>query len=255
MDVGTGPLVITTGAAFGLAVMGVRVYETVGGGERHERLVAVWDLESGEFSGAVVGHRLGVIRTAGINAVAIDELARRNAATLGVLGTGAQARAGAELACAVRELDGVRVYSPTREHCETFADRLSGAVDAAVESVDDPEDAVRGADVLYCATDSDEPVFESDWLADGAHVCSLGPKSGDAHELPRAALDRADALVTDSLPQLDEFGGRFLGDPRHRVVELGDVIGGDVSPEEAAMSVFLSVGVAGTEVVLADAIL
>lgn len=255
MDVGTGSLVFTAGAAFGLAVMGFRVYETVGRGDGHEQLVAVWNLESGRFRGAIVGHRVGILRTAGINAVAIDELARRNARTLGVLGTGPQARAGAELACSVREFDRVQVYSPTRDHRETFADRLPETLGTPVESVDDPEDAVRGADVLYCATDSEVPVFEPEWLADGTHVCSLGPKSAEAHELPRDVLDDAGALVTDSLPQLDEYGDGFLGDDRHRVVELGDVVRGDVYPEPGDTSVFLSVGLAGTEVVLADGLL
>lgn len=255
MDVGTGSLVFTAGAAFGLATMGFRVYETVGRGEGHEQLVAVWDLESGVFRGAIVGHRVGILRTAGINGVAIDALAAPDAATLGVLGTGPQARAGAEMAAAVREFDRVRVYSPTREHRETFGERMPEKLGVPVEAVDGPEDAVRGADVLYCATDSAEPVFDADWLDPGATVCSLGPKVGDAHELPREALDRADALVTDSLPQLDEYGGGFFGEVRDRAVELGDAVGGSVHPDPKATSVFLSVGLAGTEVVLVDRLL
>lgn len=259
MDVGTGSLVFTAGAAFGLAVMGFRAYETVGRGEGHQQLVAVWDLESGVFRGAIVGHRVGILRTAGINAAAVDALARPDPATLGVLGTGPQARAGAELTCAVREFDRVRVFSPTRDHRETFAERMPAKLGVPVDAVDEPEAVVREADVLYCATDSADPVLEADWLADGATVCSLGPKAGDAHELPRAALDRADALVTDSMPQLDEMdegsGDGFLGKHRDRVVELGDVVGGNVHPEPGQTSVFLSVGLAGTEVVLADRLL
>jgi ornithine cyclodeaminase/alanine dehydrogenase len=255
MDVGTGSLVFTAGAAFGLAVMGFRVYETVGRGEGHEQLVAVWNLESGRFHGAVVGDRVGVLRTAGINAAAIDELARRDARTLGVLGTGPQARAGANLACSVREFAEVRVYSPTRDHRETFAERMPDRLGTQVESVDDPADAVREVDVLYCATDSEDPVFEAGCLADEATVCSLGRKSANAHELPVEALAEAGALVTDSLPWLDEYGDGFLGEHRDRVVELGDVVRGDVHPSSGESSVFLSVGLAGTEVVLADALL
>lgn len=253
LDVPAGSLRFTCGAALDAGVMGFRVYETLGHGEGHEQLVAVWDADSGEFRGAVVGHDVGVLRTAGINAVATDALAREDATTLGVLGTGTQARAGAELTAAVRDFERVRVHSPTREHREAFAGGVE--VDAPVTATDDPEAAVRGADVLYCATDSADPVFEADWLADGAHVCSLGPKSGDAHELPRDAIRRADALVTDSAAQLDEYDpGAFLGDDRERVVELGDVLAG-VRRDPDDVSVFLSVGLAGTEVVLADRLL
>lgn len=251
LDVPDGALVFTAGAAMGAGTMGFRAYETLGRGPGHQGLVGVWNAESGTFDGVVVGNRVGLLRTAGLNGAAAEALARPDASTLGVLGTGPQARQGARAVCAVREIDAVRVYAPTPEHRETFAERMPAKLDAPVEAHDGPEPVVRGADVVYCATDSTDPVLEADWLDAGTHVHTLGPKSRADHELPPAVLDRADVVATDSLDQVAAFDGEFLA-PTDRLVELGDLVVEGVDRAPDALTVFCSVGLAGTEVVLAD---
>jgi ornithine cyclodeaminase/alanine dehydrogenase len=254
LDVPDGSLVFTAGAAMGAGTMGFRAYETLGRGPGHSQLVGVWNAGSGAFDGVVVGHRVGLLRTAGLNGAAAEALARSDATTLGVLGTGPQARQGARAVCAVRGIDTVRVYAPTSDHRETFAERMPGKLDlpaGAVEARDDPEPVVRGADVVYCATDSTEPVLEAEWLDAGAHVHTLGPKTATEHELPPAVFDRADVVATDSLDQVAEYDGDFLA-PTDRLVELGDLVVEGVDRAPDALTVFCSVGLAGTEVVLAD---
>jgi ornithine cyclodeaminase/alanine dehydrogenase len=272
LDVPDGSLVISAGMAMGVGTMGFRAYETLGRGPGHEGLVAVWNAEVGVFDGCIVGGRVGLLRTAGINGVAAGTLAREDASTLAVLGTGAQARQGARAVSAARDIGTVRVHSPTldhrsgdaatserrsREHRETFAERMPeklGLDDDAVTAHDDPEPVVRGADVVYCATDSEEPVLDADWLDAGMHVHTLGPKRADGHELPREAFERADVLATDSLDQVaayEDEGGFVVPNPDGRLVELGDLVAG-VERDPEAITVFCSAGLAGTAVVLAD---
>jgi ornithine cyclodeaminase/alanine dehydrogenase len=252
---GEGDLVFTCGATPG--AVGFRVYETLGRGEGHTQLTAVWNGGDGRFRGLVEGHRLGVARTAGLNGVAIDHLAREDASVLGLLGTGPQARMGARVACAVHEFDAVRVFSPTREHRETFAEKMPAKLGVAVEAHDSAEPVVRGADVCYVATDARSPVFEADWVREGTHVCTLGPKFEGAHEVPRSLADRASALVTDSLAQVASYVDYrdpfFL--PPARFVELGDVVAEGLERDPDDVTLFCSVGLAGTEVVLADRLL
>lgn len=255
LDVPDGSLVITAGAAMGVGTMGFRAYETLGRGPGHEGFVAVWNAESGRFDGCIIGGRVGLLRTAGINGVAAGTLAREDATTLGVLGTGPQARQGARAVCAERDIDAVDVYSPTAEHRETFAERMPEELGADVTAHDGPEPVVRGADIVYCATDSEAPVLEADWLDAGTHVHTLGPKWADRHELPQAAFDRADVVATDSLDQVTAYedeGGFVVDDWDARLVELGDLVAEGVDRGSAAVTVFCSVGLAGTEVVLAD---
>ncbi|WP_435360793.1 ornithine cyclodeaminase family protein [Haloarchaeobius sp. DFWS5] len=264
IDVADGGLRFTCGAATGdLSALGFRVYDTFAtDSPEHTQLVCVFDADTGAFRGLISGYEVGVMRTAGIDGVAIDRFARDDASTLGVLGAGTQAKAHAEAAAAVRNIDTVRVYSPTPASREAFADEVGPNVDATIEVCDGPESVVRGADVLVCATNSEEPVFDADCLDAGTHVTTVGRKFEDAHELPLAVVDRADAIVTDSRAQVEAYHETvapfFLDDDqRARMRELGAVVVGDEPGRtgDDELTLFCSVGLAGTEVVLADEIL
>ncbi|WP_440772510.1 ornithine cyclodeaminase family protein [Natronorubrum sp. DTA28] len=256
VDAGAGDLVFTAGAATGPTnAAGFRVYETYPeSGADHTQLVAVFDATTGAFEGLVVGHAVGGLRTGGIGGVAIDCLAREDSETLGVLGSGFQARAQVGAACAVRDFSTVLVYSPTEENRNAFAETVDDEVKPAVRAVDDPESVVREADALVCATDSQEPVFDPDWLESGTHVTTIGPKFRDAHELPLEVVERADVVATDSLPQIDAYDRPHLVSGEHydRMIELADALEdptlGRTDPDDVTL--FCSVGLAGTEVVL-----
>lgn len=256
VDAGEGDLVFTVGAATGPTnVAGFRVYGNYPeDGDDHTELVAVFDATTGAFDGLIVGHAIGGLRTGGIGGVAIDRLARADSQTLGILGAGFQARAQVGAACAARDFEEVLVYSPTPDSRESFAETADGEVEPSVRAVDDPEPVVRRADALVCATNSEDPVFDPDWLEPGTHVTTIGPRFQDAHELPLAVVDRADVVATDSLPQVDAYDRPYVaaGEDRERMIELADVL---EDPElgrtrEDDITLFCSVGLAGTEVVL-----
>lgn len=257
VDAENGSLVFTVGMETGaFDVMGFRVYETIPDSPDEHQLVAAYDSETGAFEGVVIGHRVGAVRTGAIGGVAIDRLARSDARTLGVLGSGRQARTQVEAAAAVREFDEVSVYSPTASHRERFATEVGRDLGLDANAVQSSEAAVRGADVLITATTSREPVFEIEWLEPGVHVNSVGPKFEGAHELDLAVAANSDAIVTDSLAQVDDYEPRFfLSNTPHRsrMLELSDVVTGAVSGRERddETTLFCSVGLAGTEVVLA----
>ena len=228
-------------------------------GPDHQQLVAVFSASTGAFEGLFVGHAIGRWRTGAIGGVAVDRLARPDATTLGVLGSGNQARTQVRCACAVRDFEEVHVYSPTREHREAFAAEIGETVAPAVTAVDEPEAAVSGADVLVCATTSREPVFDPAWLEPGTHVTSIGPKFEGLQELPDGAIERADVIATDSLAQVDGYDRPFVvgGADRERMIELSAVVAGETvgRSDPAEITLFCSVGLAGTEVVLGAALL
>ncbi|WP_222916028.1 ornithine cyclodeaminase family protein [Natrinema sp. SYSU A 869] len=256
VDAGEGELVFTAGAATGSAnAAGFRVYEThPESGDGHTELVAVFDATTGAFAGLIVGHAIGGLRTGGIGGVAIDCLARGESETLGVLGSGFQARAQVGAACAVRDFEEVLVYSPSDESRESFAKTADGEVEPPVRAVDDPEPVVCEADALVCATNSEKPVFDADWLESGTHVTTIGPRFDDAHELPLGVVDRADVIATDSLPQVEDYDRPYIvaGEDRERLVELADALEdpGLGRQREDDVTLFCSVGLAGTEVIL-----
>jgi len=108
-------------------------------------------------------------RTGATAAVAARALAREGASSLAVLGAGVQGRSHLDAFPRLFELDDIRVASRDPRHAETLAGSHPRA--RVVASF---EEAVRGADLVCCCTDADEPVIEHAWLAPGAHVSSVG---------------------------------------------------------------------------------
>jgi ornithine cyclodeaminase/alanine dehydrogenase-like protein (mu-crystallin family) len=263
----TGQLVFTIGgiaAAEGATdgIAGFRVYETFrGAGSARAQLVAVWDSGSGDLRGLVVGDALGVLRTGAIGGVAIDRMARPDVRTCGIIGSGKQAESQLMAAVTVRPgLETIRIYSRNARNREDFAERMSGRVGRSIQPVADARDAVLGADLVLCATDSGSPVIETQWLARGVHVTTLGPKLVDHHELPRVIGDIADLAATDSPAQFHAYAKpHFLeGTPAGRhMLDLADIVAGRVAGRRSPtdITLFCSVGLAGTEVAVADALL
>jgi len=240
--------------------IGFRVYDMqhFGSSERDE-LVAVFDTDNGSLLGLVAGTALGPLRTGAIGGVAIDTLARSDATTLALVGTGKQARTQLQAACAVRNFDMIRAFSRNADRRESFCREMSETVGVEIQAVESARAAVTDADVVICSTLSDTPVLETDWIARGTHVQNVGPKFRDSSELPVDLYESADVLVTDAPAQLKDYGEKFLvaGTPHaDRIVSLGEVVSGAAGrsdPEQ--ITVLCSLGLAGTEVALADRLL
>lgn len=262
VSTGGGSLVFTAGAETAFShTLGVRLYDTfVDRSPGHAQLVAVFDSQTGVFKGLVIGDLIGGMRTAAINAVAIRHMARKDAHRLGILGAGFQARLHLQAALAVHPFERIQVYSPTAAKQEAFAREMAAETGIAVEAAATAEEVVQNAEVLICATNSSTPVFEAGWLRPGVHVNTIGPKFKHAHELPVEAAVKSRVIASDSLEQVDAYPRPFFlsGTPeRQRMAALDQIVSGQrpgrFSPED--ITLFCSVGLSGTEVVLANAVL
>src|SRR5256885_15820360 len=96
------------------------------------------------------------------------------ARVLGMLGSGRMARMHVEALVAVRKIERLQVFSPTRDHRERFASEMRERHGLEVIAADEPGTACRGADILAACTDSATPVLRGDWLEPGMHVISIG---------------------------------------------------------------------------------
>ena len=261
VDVERGGLVFTVGAATkDRKVIGFRVYDSFRNTSKdRQQLVAVFDSETGAFKGAILGNRLGPLRTGAIGGVAVKHLSRPDSRVLALIGSGTQARTQLEAALEVREIERVRVYSRTPAHRRAFAEEMGERLEIEIQPVTAAKDAVRGADVVITATTATRPVLDAEWLKDGAHVSTLGPKAKGSHEIPMELADRAALIATDSLAQVDAYPKPFFLANAHRprMVELSDILAGRVPgrTSDDQLTLFCSVGLAGTEVVLADEML
>jgi ornithine cyclodeaminase/alanine dehydrogenase-like protein (mu-crystallin family) len=253
-----GSLAFTAGGHVGQGVIGFRVYETfVGPNLRHEQFVAVFDSTTGELKGLVFGELLGAMRTGAIGGVAIKYAAREDARTIAVIGSGMQARTQLMAAVAVRPIMVARVYSRSAAHRDAFADEMSAMLRRPVVAAASPQEAIEGADIVITATSSASPVVTAEQIGAGVHVNALGPKFSARHEIDPAVADRAAVIFTDSPAQLRGYPEPFFLEERHAISDLADHVASGAPIRRAASDVtlFCSVGLSGTEVVLADAVL
>lgn len=257
-----GDLVFTAGAATAVEkVIGFRVYDTYANDlDGHQQLVCVFDSDTGVFKGIVIGNLLGAVRTGAIGGVAIKAMARTDAEHVAVIGTGMQARTQLEAAVAVRDVKQVRVFSRNPENRDIFATEMMKKLDVEVIAVDSSKSCVQGADIVICATNSGTPVFDAEWLEPGVHINTVGPKSIKRHEVPMELGARSSVIVTDSIEQLKAYPTpHFLvGTPdEERIIQLSDVVTGKIPARKGQddITLFCSVGLAGTEVVVANEIM
>ena len=202
-------------------------------------LTPIFDAESGEPLALVDGASMNPFKTGAAGAVAVDALAREDATELAVIGTGAQARGQLHATATVREFEEVRVFSPTPDHRQEFADEFADQLDASVRAVDSSAAAVEDADVVITATTASEPVFEGDRLAPGAHVTAMGQYHPEKREVDAETVARA-KYVPDLRARVTEDAGAFLLareegaiDEDHVYAELGDVVAGTAPGRES----------------------
>lgn len=250
-DLGEGRLVFTAGALSG-EWFGYRSYDTFDV-DPGQQVVVVQSSRTGRVRAIAVGNALGQLRTGALGGVAADLLARPAVGTVGVVGSGKQAWAQVWAITAVRDVDEVSVHSPTPAHAQAFAQRVRAELGVACEVVDSAEEAVREKDIVVLATRSRTPVIERDWLAPGTHVTTVGPKQQGASEFGLDLVEAADVVVTDSLAQLHAYDPpAMVATSRHapRVLSLGAVAAGAAPGRrhEVDLTLYLSVGLAGTEV-------
>ena len=179
INVPRGALRLVSGALHQSQRMGVRLGPALGfvditGGDRMVALL--WDSETGDLL-SVMAYPFSRLRTGGTIGVATELLAREDAHTVGMIGTGRNALSLLEAACQVRPVERIRVHSRNAERREAFAARAQAALGVPVEATADAAAAVRDAAIVYVATDALAPVLQADWLAPGAFVGSMGRPS------------------------------------------------------------------------------
>ncbi|MGH9848014.1 MAG: ornithine cyclodeaminase family protein, partial [Blastocatellia bacterium] len=189
-------LMTMSGAVESLGVFGLKSYTVARGKARF--YVSLFNAASGELLAFIEADKLGQMRTGAASGVATKYLARENAKTAGIYGTGWQAQSQLEAVCAVRDIERVKVYSRTPEHRARFCLEMSARLnDANITPVERPEEAAD-ADILITITSSREPVLLGEWLKPGVHVNAAGGNSVLRCELDDKAVHHADFIAVDS---------------------------------------------------------
>lgn len=226
----------------------------------HLATILLLDHATGALTALLDGRYITEARTAAVSAVSVQQLARKDATTLAILGSGVQAHSHLEAIRHVHSLTDVRVWSPTAANRERFAQEESAHTGLSVRACDTAADAVRGAGIIVLATASKTPVVNDSDIADGAHICAVGACRPDQREMPTALVKRARVFVDSRAAALKEAGelllpigeGAITAD--HIAGELGDVINGTATgrTDDTQVTIFKSLGMAVEDVVAAE---
>lgn len=226
----------------------------------HLATIVLLDPETGALVALIDGRYITESRTAAVSAVSARHLARADASTLAIIGTGVQARSHLEAYADVRTLREVRVWSPNPRSRERFVDEMSDHIPARLHSSDTAKDAVDGADLVVLVTSSPTPVIEDAWVAPGTHVVSVGACRPDQREMAPELVARGRLFVDSRAAALVESGDVLMGIQERRfgedhiAGELGELVLGRVAgrTSDDEITIFKSLGMAVEDVVSAD---
>jgi ornithine cyclodeaminase len=222
---------------YGLKTVCVVPANAARGLDPHQGTVSLFDGRTGGTVAVMNAAPITAIRTAACSAVATDALAREDARTLAIVGTGHQARAHERVFGAVLSFD--RVLMAGRG---------------------DVEEALRQADVVVTATSSADPVLRREWLKDGAHINAVGACFPHTRELDSATVaastffaDRRESAENESGDYRIALAEGAIGED-HIAAELGDVLVGSHPgrTSHGELTVFESLGVAVEDLFAAE---
>ena len=200
------------------------------------------------------------VRTGAAGALAARHLAREKIDTVGVIGSGAQARYQMMALKQVRDFRRLMVYGIIPDQVEQYAAEMAPVLGVEIVKAEGVETVVRNSDIVVTCTPAKEPYLKAEWLHPGLHITAMGTDSEDKQELYADTLARADLLVCDKKSQsfrLGEFhNGLKAGviaedDP---IIELGELTSGRKpgrrNDEEITVCDLTGVGVQDTAIAL-----
>ena len=269
IPMGSGDLLLMPGLREGAAGVSVKLVTVMPDNAARglptiHAMVAWIDAESGEPLAILDGPTLTAMRTGAASGVSTRLLARPDARVLALFGAGAQAAWQVRAVLAARAIAEVRVFARTDASRDAFAASLAEelAPDVRVVAADSAEAAVRGADVICCATTSFEPIFAAGWVDLGTHISAVGSFQKGMVELPPEIFGAAALVTVDSREAaLAEAGdllaaietGRLAADG---FVEIGTVDAGwSASRDPSAITIFKSVGLAIQDAATAELVM
>src|SRR5437667_10353272 len=221
--------------------------------------VHLFDMATGELVAVIQADRLGQRRTGAASGVATKYLARPDASTVGIIGTGWQAASQLEAVCAVRSIRRIRCSGRDKARREAFSKKMASLLGVTVDAARSPEAAIQEADIVIAATNAPRPVVQGEWLRSGCHINAIGANRLETRELDDAAVRRCAFVATDSIEQAREESGD-LAEPMKRglitwdrVREISEVVAGKVRGRTSAddITLFKSHGIAIEDVAVA----
>lgn len=244
--------------------MGIKIFNgSVEHGVRY--IILIYDEKGGELLCMMDAAYLTGARTGATTGIATRYQARENSTTVGIIGSGLEARTNFAAVCAVRKIKSAKVFSPNPINRERFAKEMSEQLGIPVQPADSAEAAVRSSDIVVVATNttghSDNIAYHGEWMERGQHVNSIGATGGHLREIDPQAFANADRILMDTIIGVkEESGDSFAAIDAGtwddgKIIELPQVLDGTAAREsDEQTTLFKSVGSAVQDVMAGFAV-
>lgn len=219
------------------------------GGDKYCGLIMLYSTSRLEPLAIMHDSYIQRLRCSATSALGMRVLSNPDASVAGLFGAGWQAQAHLEAMLLVRpSIEEVRTYSPVRADREAFALLWSNKTGKRIVAVDEPRDAVRGCQLVTCATNTFNPCFDGSWLEPGTHVSCITHPDGEVmrRELDDLTYDRADRIVVLSREQISHDNQVDILGPVRRgrkrmedIGELGELLLGRIAGRTSAGQITL----------------
>ncbi len=225
-------------------------------------LLMLFDTDTGLLRAVIEAGALGSMRTSGVTALATRELSAPDADEVAILGSGRQALSQLGAIALVRNLNRVRLWSPTTEKRVAAAKMASERFGLNVIAVDTLEEAVKDVPIIASVTRAKEPFLSRDMMGSSVHLNAVGAVLPGFAEVETDVMTSAEIIVADNVPTimaLREMKSAVEQDSSisERFVSLSSVLAtpGNLQPKAPRLSIFKSAGLGTSDLAVAGEIL
>ena len=255
---GGGYLRLTSAIVSPLGKIAVKVSSSMVFASESGRTLILVDSKTGRVDAIIEVFHLGALRTAAASGVGTKLLAREDADSIGIFGTGRQAKTQLAAVAAVRPIKNILAIGRDQGRLDIFCKEMTDELGIPVSAAKSPEE-LYACSVLVTATTSADPVLFGEHLKPGTHINAMGANRLERRELDDAALEACSVITVDNKVQAQkesavllravENGSRSWED----VLELGDIMADPAKGRASsdAITVYNSHGVAMEDVALA----
>ena len=246
---GVMPGAMLDSGAFGAKLVSVYPDNFAKGKGSHQGIVALFDAETGAPSAILEAGEITAIRTAAASAAATDALARRDSRRLAVLGYGEQAWRHVQAILHVRRIESLRVWGRSQEQAASFAERAR-SMGISANAAASVAESVADADIICTTTAAPEPILESRWVADGAHINAVGSSRAGPAEIANGLVarsrffaDHREGVLAQGAEFIRARDAGLIGEA-HLLGEIGEVFAGRIEGRrnEADVTLYKSLG-------------
>ena len=244
---------------FGVKLVSLFENNNKKGYSSHLGLMVLYEINNGLPIAIMDGSVITSIRTAAASAVATEQLARKNASILSILGTGEQAKSHLYSIPCVRSLSKIIIWGRNPKKVQAFINKHKNNTSINLQSSNNIESAVKHADIICTVTSSSEPILFNKWIKPGTHLNLVGSSVPNKSEVDNDLVLKSKFYVDyreSTLAQAGEFlkaKNEGLLNNSHIKGEIGEVILGkkESRTSETEVTVYKSLGVASQDLAAA----